>query len=93
MKKLSKHTPEQIVIKLEKAASLKNQGVSGGDIARALGISEATLYRWIKDYGSMSRSEAQEFKRLKEENTRLKRLLAEAELDKAALKELAEGNF
>ena len=58
-----------------------------------LGISEATLNRWQATYGAMSRSEAKELQRLRDENTRLKRLLGQAELEKAALKELAEGNF
>jgi len=67
MRKFSKHTPEQIVVKLEKAEAQR--------------------------YGSMSRSEAKELRELREQNARLKQLLGQAELEKAALRELAEGNF
>ena len=87
MRKFSKHTPEQIVVKLEKAEALRGEGMSTAQACRVLGISEATLCRWRQRYGSMSRSEA------KEQNARLKQLLGQAELEKAALRELAEGNF
>lgn len=93
MKKFSKHTPEQIVVKLEKAAALKEQGASTAEICRQIGVSEPTLSRWRKEYGTMSRSQARELKVLRDQNQRLKQLLAEAELDKAALRELAEGKF
>ena len=60
---------------------------------RVLGISEATLCRWRQRYGSMSRSEVKKLRELREQNARLKQLLGQAELEKAALRELAEGNF
>ena len=62
--------------------------VGGSDIAavcRELGVSEQTYYRWRNQYGGL--------KELEKQNATLKRLLAEAELEKAALTELAEGNF
>ena len=93
MKKFKKHTPEQIVGKLEQAAKLKAEGKTNADVARDLKVSEATLHRWQKTYGQMDRAGARELKALRDENDRLKKLLAEAELDKAAYKELAEGNF
>lgn len=93
VKKFSKHTPEQIVRKLDKARELKDSGSTTAQILTELGISEATLHRWQSTYGAMTKSEAKELQRLREENTRLKRLLGQAELEKAALKELAEGNF
>ena len=92
MRKFSKHTPEQIVVKLEKAA-LRGEGMSVAQACRVLGISEATLCRWRQRYGSMNRSEAKELRELREQNARLKQLLGQAELEKAALRELAEGNF
>ena len=58
-----------------------------------LGISEATLCRWRQRYGSISRREAKELRELREQNARLKQLLEQAELEKAALRELAERNF
>ena len=93
MRKFSKHTPEQIVVKLEKAEALRGEGMSTAQACRVLGISEATLCRWRQRYGSMNRSEAKELRELREQNARLKQLLGQAELEKAALRELAEGNF
>lgn len=93
MKKFSKHTPEQIVAKLEKAEKLKADGKTNGDVARELQVSEATLSRWRRSYGTMSRHEAKALKQLREENQKLKALLGQSELEKAALRELAEGNF
>ena len=93
MKKFKKHTPEQIVGKFEQAAKLKAEGKTNADVARDLKVREATLHRWQKTYGQMDRAGARELKALRDENDRLKKLLAEAELDKAAYKELAEGNF
>ena len=93
VKKFSKHTPEQIVRKLDKARELRESGSTTAQILTALGISEATLNRWQATYGAMTETEAKELQRLREENTRLKRLLGQAELEKAAWKELSEGNF
>ncbi|MDK4209142.1 transposase [Corynebacterium accolens] len=93
MGKFTKHTPEQIVVRLEKADRLTKQGKTTAEICREIGVSEATLSRWRRDYGAMTRSEARELKRLREENSKLKTLLGQSELEKAALKELAEGKF
>lgn len=93
MKKFSKHTPEQIVRKLDRAREMREAGSTTAQIVTELGISEATLNRWQSTYGSMTRSEAKELQRLRDENSRLKRLLGQAELEKAAWKELSEGNF
>ena len=93
MKKFSKHTPEQIVVKLETAAKLKDEGKSVAEICREIAVSEATLARWRRDYGSMNRREARELRVLRDENRKLKQLLGESELEKAALRELAEGKF
>ena len=54
MRKFSKHTPEQIVVKLERAEALGGEGMSTALACRVLGISEATLCRWRQRYGSMS---------------------------------------
>ena len=62
-------------------------------MARDLGISEATYHRWKNQYGGMSTSEAKRLKELKKENARLKKLLAEKELDIDILKEVNQGNF
>ena len=56
-------------------------------------MTQVTYYRWRKDYGGMKVDQAKRLKELEKENARLKRLLADAELDKAILKEAASGNW
>jgi putative transposase len=68
-------------------------GGKAGELCRQQGISEASLYNWKARYGAMTVSEAQRLKVLEEENRKLKKLLAEAMLDNAALKDIASGNF
>ncbi len=60
-------------------------GVPVGDVCRQVGVSEQTFYRWKKAYGGMLPSEAREMKRLRDENTKLKRLVADLSLDKVIL--------
>jgi putative transposase len=68
-------------------------GASVPDLSRRHGIVENTIYRWKSKYGGMEVSEAKRLRQLEAENAKLKKLLAEAELDKAALKELVEGKW
>lgn len=56
-------------------------------------VLEQTYYRWKKEYGGLRMDQARRLKELEKENARLKRLLADAELDKAILREAASGNF
>jgi putative transposase len=63
------------------------------ELAHKHGIAENTLYRWKSKYGGMEVSEAKRLRELESKNARLKRLLAEAELDKAAMKEVIEGKW
>ena len=63
------------------------------EIAAELEVSAATLYNWRRAYGGMDLNAAKELRELREQNTRLKRLLAEAELEKDALREVAKGKF
>lgn len=58
-----------------------------------IGITEQTYYRWRKEYGGLKTDQAKRLKELERENARLKRLLADAELDKAILREAADPNF
>ena len=88
-----RHTPEQIIRKLAEGNRLLSQGQDITDVCRHLEIAESTWHRWLSQYGGMKASDAKRLKELEGENARLKRLLAEAELDKAMLKELVEGNF
>ena len=68
-------------------------GAKTKERCRRHGISEATYYNWKAKYAEMTVSEARRLKRLEAENSKLKRLLTEAELDKAALKELLGGKW
>jgi putative transposase len=68
-------------------------GVSPGELCRRHGISDATFYNWRKKYGGMDVSEAKRLKTLEDENSRLKKLLAEQVMDNATLKELLAKNF
>jgi putative transposase len=61
----------------------------GSDVCRKHGISSATFYKWKAKYGGVEVSDAKRLKALEDENAKLKKLLAEAELDKAMLKEIA----
>jgi putative transposase len=68
-------------------------GASVPDLARRHGVAENTIYRWKAKFGGMDVADAKRLRTLEHENQKLKRLLAEAELDKAALKELVEGKW
>lgn len=82
--KRKRYTEEQIIGMLKEHEA----GAKMPDLARRHGVSEQTLYRWKNKYGGMEVSEAKRLRELEQENAKLKRLLAEAELDKAALKEI-----
>lgn len=84
---------EAIVNKLRQAEVELAKGQSVAAVCKLLGISDHTYYRWRKEYGGLKVDQAKRFKELEQENARLKRLLAEAELDKAILREAASPNF
>src|SRR5271156_4140348 len=86
-----RHTAEDIVRKLRRADELTAAGRTGEEVAAELSVSPATLYNWRRTYGGMDTDAAKELKELREQNARLKRLLAEAELVKDALREGAKG--
>lgn len=88
-----KHTPEQVIKKLREADTMIASGKTIAQVAQSLEISEQTFHRWRNQYGGMKSEEAKRLKLLEQENKQLKKLLAEAELDKAILKEALEGNY
>jgi putative transposase len=88
-----RYTAEQIVRKLREGDRMLNEGTEVVEVLRYLEVSESSWARWRAQYGGMRADEAKRLKELERENARLKKLLAEAELEKAMLKELAEGNF
>jgi len=92
-RKRKRHSPQQIVDRLRDAEVLLSQGLTVAQIAQRLGVSEVTFHRWRNQYGGMKADEARRLKELETENVKLKKLLAEAELDKAMLREIAKGEF
>ncbi|WP_115166265.1 IS3 family transposase [Micrococcus luteus] len=88
-----RHTPEQVVRKLGQADRMLADGQDVAAVCRELGVSEQTYYRWRNQYGGLKADDAKRLKELEKQNATLKRLLAEAELEKAALKELAGGKL
>jgi putative transposase len=90
--KNNRHSPEQIIRKLRQAEARLATGATVPEAARELGISEATFHRCRKHYGGMGSSEEKRLKELGKENARLKKLLAEKELDIDILKEVSRGN-
>ena len=72
---------EQIIRKLREAEVLMSQGKTVSEICRVLGISDQTYYRWRKEYGGLRTDQAQRLKELEQENSRLKKLVADLSLD------------
>ena len=70
-----------------------SKGRSFGQAGKKIGVTEQTYYRWRREYGGLKLDQAKRLRELEKENTRLKKLLAESELDKAILKEAASGDF
>jgi len=88
-----RHTAEQIIMKLREAEVLQAKGQSILEACRQLGVSEQTYYKWRKEYGGLQIDQAKRFKQLEQENSRLRKLVADLSMDNAILKEAARGNF
>lgn len=86
-------TPEQVITMLREAEVLLSQGSTVAEVARKLGVTEQTYYRWRREYGGMRIEQAKRLKELERENVRLKKLVADLSLDNAILKEVSRGNF
>jgi transposase-like protein len=91
--KRKRYSVEQIIRMLREAEVHLSQGKSVRQVSRDLGITEQTYYRWRKEYGGMKVSQARRLKVLEQENTRLKRAVADLTLDKLILQEALEGNY
>jgi putative transposase len=87
--KKKRFSVEQITAVLKQAEA----GTPVGDLCRQVGIAEQTFYRWKKAYGGMLPSEARELKQLREENARLKRVVADLTLDKVMLQDVVQKKF
>ena len=85
-------TPEQVINKLREAEVLLSQGATLAIVLKKIGVSDATYYRWRKEFGGMRIEQAKRLKELEVQNTQLKKLVADLSLDKAILIEVARGN-
>jgi putative transposase len=88
-----RYSAEEIVNKLRQADVELARGKTVSVVSKQIGITDQTYFRWRKEYGGLKVDQAKRFKELEQENARLKRLLADAELDKAILREAARPNF
>ena len=86
------NTPEQIINKLRQAEIMVSEGATIAEVCRKIEVIDQTYYRWRKEYGGMKLEQAKRLKELEAENVRLKKLVADLSLDKAILKEAAQGN-
>ncbi len=84
----SKHTEAQMIGALKPLEA----GRKAEDVAREMGVSKHTIYAWKSKYGGMDVSEAQEARQLRDENARLKKLVADLSLDKEALQSVIRKN-
>jgi transposase-like protein len=84
-----RHGAEQIIPKLREAEVELARGLKVPEVCRKFGITEQTYYRWRKKYGGLRMDQSTRLKELEKENARLKKLVAQAELDKANLREAA----
>jgi len=89
--KRKRHSPDQIIRKLREADARLSQGQTIAAVCQALEVSEQTFHRWRNQYGGMKADEARRLKELETENARLKRIVANLELDKLALPEVLKG--
>jgi putative transposase len=87
--KTSRYSPEQIAMALRQAEA----GTPVEEICRKLGVSEPTFYRWKKRFGSLGVPEVRELRQLREENRKLKQLVADLTLDKHILREAVGKRF
>jgi len=88
-----KHSAEQIIIKLREAEVLQGKGMPMEEVLRQLAISDATYYKWRKEYGGLRIDQAKRLKELEHENSQLRKVVADLSIDNAILKQAARGNF
>jgi transposase len=86
-------TPEQVVAKLRQVEVLTAQGKPVAEAVRAIGISEPSYYRWRAEYGGLKLDQVKRLKQLEAENARLKKLVAERDLEIEVMKEVAAKNW
>lgn len=75
-----RHTPEEIATKLQRAHELIARGVSIGEAAKSIGVTEPTYFRWRRDFGGLKLDQIQRIKQLEAENARLRRAISDLDL-------------
>jgi transposase-like protein len=93
MGKRTRHTTDQIILKLREADSLAARGLDIAQICQKLEVSAATLHRWRNQFGGIKQEDMRELRRLQEENRRLKKIVADQLLDIEGLKHINRGNW
>ena len=88
-----RHTPEQIIRKLREADRMLGEGKELDEVVRHLEVTESTYHRWRNQFGGMKADDAKRLRKLERENTRLKRIVADKELEIDALREISRGNW
>ena len=91
--KRRRHTPEQVVRKLREAERMLAEGKAVPEVAKELEVSENTFHRWRAQYGGMKADDVKRLKELERENSQLKRIVANKELEIDALREVSRGNW
>ena len=89
----TRHSVEQIIAKLREVEKLTGQGLTIPMAAKKVGITDQTFYRWRIRYGALKEDEAKRLLLLEQENSRLKRIVAEQALDISMLRDLQRGKF
>jgi putative transposase len=93
MPRRKRHAPEEIVAKLRQVELLTGQGTPVVDAIQAIGVTEATYYRWRQEFGGLKLDQVKRLKELEAENIRLRKAVADLTLEKLILKEAASGNW
>ena len=88
-----KHKPEEIIQHLRTVEIEKAKGASLDEASRKVGVSTQTIIRWQKEYGGLELDQLKRLKELEQENSRLKRVVADQALDLSILKEVSRGNY
>jgi putative transposase len=88
-----RYSPEEIIQHLRTVELEQANGSTLEEAARKIGVATQTVVRWRKEYGGLRIDQAKRLKELEQENTRLKKLVANQALDLSILKEVAQGNF
>ena len=87
-----RYTVEVIVSKLREAEVLLAKGQTLAEVVRQLGVSDATYYKWRKEYGGLQVDQAKRYKELEQENQRRRKVIADLTIDNSILKEAIRGN-